>query len=571
MRRASGDVAVMPSSGLGGERFFASPGGLRRKRQGLLAGVALVVVTAFVVLHGWRLPVLIVAVIVGLAFAFERHLRRQFRPGEPLVTLTDEFIAAPNLAGGQRYLRWADIERIRVDAIQQTPALVFELKEGVGGAARSFWSGVDPHRPMLLLTPFNRDDTERLIAEVERRHARWHGFPDDESGVLREMVEERQFEERLRAWQPFAWSVAALIGINLVVWLLTLFNGAGVGSAGADKLLLWGGNAASEVQKGDWWRLVSATFLHSGLMHVAMNMFGLYAAGVTVERIYGSYPFLLIYFASGLLGSALSLHFSAQQTVSVGASGAVFGITGALLVAVLQHRGTLPRTFSKQTISGVGFFILYSLVQGFTHPGIDNAAHIGGLLGGCLTALILPERFDFETFNGALRQRALAAFVAAGVAIVAVAVAAPPASLDQRQLLASNDVAGRALQSFSDGLQALYDEQAQLNAGGITEKEVDERSRNVHAPVFRQVADDLSHVILRPGDPRQPLIKDAQRMSVLLAESLGMASVDDPPTGRPQPADPKRMAEISAEIAMLNSRLAQDLKALRGPGLRQGR
>ncbi len=138
-----------------------------------------------------------------------------------------------------------------------------------------------------------------------------------------------------------------------------------------------------------------------------MNMVGLVSAGVTVERIYGRPQFALIYFGAGLAGSALRLHFSAQQAVSVGASGAVFGITGAFLVGVFQHRDKLPKTFSKQTLSGLSFFILYALAQGFAKQGIDNAAHIGGLLGGCLLAFILPERFDPIHFAATVRRSAL--------------------------------------------------------------------------------------------------------------------------------------------------------------------
>lgn len=111
-------------------------------------------------------------------------------------------------------------------------------------------------------------------------------------------------------------------------------------------------------------------------MHVAMNMLGLYSAGIWVERIYGKRLFTLVYLASGLMGSVLSLYFSAQNAVSVGASGTVFGVTGAFLVAVAQNRSRLPKLFSQQTLSGMGLFIVYSLLQGFGTQGIDNAAHI---------------------------------------------------------------------------------------------------------------------------------------------------------------------------------------------------
>ena len=93
-------------------------------------------------------------------------------------------------------------------------------------------------------------------------------------------------------------------------------------------------------------------------MHLAMNMLGLVGAGIIVERIYGHRLFALIYLGSGLMGSALSFHFSAQHAGSVGAPGAVFGITGALFVGIFQHRQKLPNASSKHAISSIGIFIV---------------------------------------------------------------------------------------------------------------------------------------------------------------------------------------------------------------------
>lgn len=141
------------------------------------------------------------------------------------------------------------------------------------------------------------------------------------------------FANRRRALARQPWVSYALVLLNVAVWLITLASGAALMQAPADKMLVWGGNAASEVQRGQWWRLLTAVFLHSGLMHLAANMVALLCAGPTVERVYGSHRFLLLYLGAGLAGSALSMHFSAQHATAVGASGAVFGVAGALLVA----------------------------------------------------------------------------------------------------------------------------------------------------------------------------------------------------------------------------------------------
>ena len=321
----------------------------------------------------------------------------------------------------------------------------------------------------------------------------------------------------------------------------------------------------SAVQKGDWWRLLTATFLHSGFLHVGMNMLGLYGAGVTVERIYGPRLFAIIYFGSGLLGSALSLHFSAQHAVGVGASGAVFGVAGALLVATFQHRENLPKTFSKQTISGIGIFVLYSLVQGLGKQGIDNAAHIGGLIGGCVLAFVLPERFDMEHFRRTVASRTVIALVVISAATLTVVSMAPKAGIDQGKIFASSVLLEQASRRFSEAVRALQQEQEQVKAGKLSEREADDRSRIVHAPVFRKVVEDLSQVTLRPGDLREPLLKDTTRIAELIAESLAMESVLNEDSAKLEPADPVRMREIEAELAQVWARSKKYRETLKKP------
>jgi rhomboid protease GluP len=339
-----------------------------------------------------------------------------------------------------------------------------------------------------------------------------------------------------------------LIALNIGIWLWTLTAGASLLQAPTERLLYWGGNAASEVQRGEWWRLLTSTFLHNGMMHVLMNMLGLYVAGIIVERIYGRNLFLLIYFGSGLLGSATSLHYSAQHAVSVGASGAVFGVTGALLVAYLQHRDKLPKASSKQMISGLGFFIVYALMQGFAKQGIDNAAHVGGLLGGCLLAYILPERFDIEHY-----KKTVSRHFATGTAISAFLIAgavheAPQATVDQSRIFASVEIAKRGFTNFQDSFKEVQQLHGDMQSGKLSEWDGDIKGRTVLAPRFREVVKDLKQVVLHPNDPRKDMLKDFISISELMAEALAMESIQVGNDPKPQPANPERMAQIEAEI-----------------------
>ena len=546
------------------EYFYASKNG-PLARSKLLLWISLLVFAvpvAFVVLQ--RGPFLwatlgFFLVIGGVA---EWGIRKQLRPGKPLVTLSDDALASTNLSGREKRLSWSAIEKVSVESLQGTRVLAFVLR-GVK-CRRGFWDWNSSGRPLLTLTPFSPDDQERLLDAINKRHVKFADCPAGEQfNGGNEIREEREFQEKLKELQPITWVTYALIVVNLAIWGAMLANGASFINTPADRLFDWGGNAASAVQQGEWWRMISAIFLHSGFLHVAMNMLGLYSAGVTVERIYGSGFFLLLYIGAGLLGSALSLHFSAQDAVSVGASGAVFGVTGALLVAVFQHRRTLPKTFSRQTISGVGFFVVYALLQGLGKQGIDNAAHVGGLLGGCLAAFILPERFDMAVFQKLVARRALAVLLVLGAAIACLAAMAPPAKLDLGRVFASADIVDRALKRFDAAVKNLQLEMASLKDGKMSEREADARSRAVHAPEFRAVVDGLDPVVLRPGDPRESFVKDIKRLSELLAEALAMESVFNEETGKYEPTNPARAAEIDAEIGKVNERVTKFINATR--------
>lgn len=499
-------------------------------------------------------------VLVGVLVDW--FLRRQVAGNDPAVILTQEGIESRLFSGKTKKYPWRAIVGITFENTQNARALQLQLNPNQGFPdKRNFWTGTNESRPTIPLGCLEPVAQEKLYEAVSRRIQSYAGEPlTAPQGQSNPLTEEREFQERLKSLAPIPWVTYGLIALNVVIWAMTVTMGATIAKAPAEMLLLWGGNATSEVQRGDWWRLLSATFLHSGLMHIAMNMIGLASAGITVERIYGHRQFILLYLGSGLIGSALSLHFSAQQAVSVGASGAVFGITGALLVGLFQHRKQLPKSFGRQTLGSIGFFIVYSLMQGFAKQGIDNAAHVGGLLGGCLLAYVLPERFDMEHFVRTLKTRMAAGMAIAALGTVALAATAPPASVDQKRLFEGQAAFMRALTGFDTAMRALQEERRNVESKKISERETDERSRTVFAPMLRQVTKDFSLAYLAPSDPRIPLLKETRRMSELLLETLEMESVYPEGKDKPEPADPARMAAIEAETKEVGQRLEKILK-----------
>ena len=161
-----------------------------------------------------------------------------------------------------------------------------------------------------------------------------------------------------------------LIAINIVFFILSIINYSYMFNTFA--------NYYKNIQDGEVWRLITCTFLHADIIHISFNMMALLAIGPLVEKYYGKSRYLLIYLGSGILGSLFSAVLG--NYVSVGASGAIFGLFGALLYFGYKYRATLDG-FLRSSIIPV---IAANLLMGFVVPGIDVIGHIGGLIGGLL-------------------------------------------------------------------------------------------------------------------------------------------------------------------------------------------
>jgi membrane associated rhomboid family serine protease len=177
-------------------------------------------------------------------------------------------------------------------------------------------------------------------------------------------------------------ATVALVILNVAVYLVTVGQGGGLSQPGG-KVFNDGALVGVLIADGEWWRLVSAMFLHGSVLHLAFNMFALYWLGSIVEDALGSWRFVLVYFAAGLAGSAGALLFSSPFAVTVGASGAIYGIMGALLVLEYLTTGS----FAGQAMG----LIVLNLALTFAIPNISIGGHIGGLIGGILATLALAR------------------------------------------------------------------------------------------------------------------------------------------------------------------------------------
>jgi membrane associated rhomboid family serine protease len=199
-----------------------------------------------------------------------------------------------------------------------------------------------------------------------------------------------EFYGTLAVLTPHVVVTPVLIGLNVLVFVLMAATGVHLLEPKIPDLLRWGANFGPMTIAGEWWRLLTSTFVHIGIIHILLNMWVLAVAGPLVERMVGNIGFLLLYLVSGLTGSLASLLWRPDM-VSAGASGAIFGIYGALLGFLLLQRHSIPAEALKNLrSSGVGF-ILYNLVYGMMQPNVDVAAHLGGLAGGFLCGLVLSQ------------------------------------------------------------------------------------------------------------------------------------------------------------------------------------
>ena len=249
----------------------------------------------------------------------------------------------------------------------------------------------------------------------------------------------------------------ALIGINVAVFVaMGLFAGAGWLTAGdLTPFIHYGANNAAATTDGQWWRLLTSMFLHYGLLHLALNMWALYQAGYVLERFQGRALYLLTYMASGIGGGFLSMLWHGDKMWSAGASGAIFGVYGALLGYMLRERRAFPQAVIARMIRSTVMFAGYNLVYGAVRTGIDNGAHVGGLAAGlALGWLTAPPR------DAASRARDGARRIALGLGFVALMIVAGVATAPRFDYSVQEELAwNRVIKDLGDREHSIIEKQ----------------------------------------------------------------------------------------------------------------
>ena len=239
-----------------------------------------------------------------------------------------------------------------------------------------------------------------------------------------------------------------LLAANAAWYLAMVGLGASALNPSAQEVLPFGASFGPYTVNGEWWRLLTATFVHYGVLHVFSNMWCLWYLGALGERMFGSLRFAILYLVSGLGGSVVSLLW-APHAVAAGASGAVFGVAGAIGAFVYLRRVHLPERDARNILTIMGIFIFVSLSLGFAVEGIDNAGHVGGLITGAA----LGAALHYPSVFAPAAIAALAACVAAAPLAVRETANSSQAALTHALLdLADGDV-DRALTRAEEAVE----------------------------------------------------------------------------------------------------------------------
>ncbi len=217
---------------------------------------------------------------------------------------------------------------------------------------------------------------------------------------------EVDYQDQLSRQPPKSTATLSLLAANVALFVAVALAGGGWIIPNVSTEIVAGSNFGSLTTHGEWWRLFTALFIHFGMLHLVFNMWALAAFGGLAERLLGIANFLFIYFVAGIAANLASISW-VRDVDTAGASGAIFGILGALLAAYWRNKRTLPFSIVRSEAAAVYVFAGFALLGGFLYKGVDNAAHMGGLVTGLLLGVTLTRskatsgasRFSLPTFG----------------------------------------------------------------------------------------------------------------------------------------------------------------------------
>ena len=334
------------------------------------------------------------------------------------------------------------------------------------------------------------------------------------------VVPEDHLEFLHAVWSRRPLFTYIFLGANIVIFLLMAFAG---GSINESTLMAFGVKSNPAIARGEWWRFITPIFIHIGMLHLFFNSYALWIVGPQVEKLYGAARFVILYVLTGVAGVYAS-YFYHPQSESAGASGAIFGLFGVLLVFGVRYRNSIPPFFKRAVGTGVLPVIVINLIIGFTIPAIDNSAHLGGLLAGAALAALVPFQKPGAETPGIFKtlQMVLLALIVVSFYAVAKNYDGPHLSVRNlrrsfTQILTTSsttqdfiDAINSARNTFEASAQELESRQTNRIASlkADTAKAID-RLRKI--PSLASNVDELMSALLRVMQDQYELLQDVER------------------------------------------------------------
>ena len=334
------------------------------------------------------------------------------------------------------------------------------------------------------------------------------------------VVPEDHLEFLHAVWSRRPLFTYIFLGANILIFLLMALAG---GSTNESTLMAFGVKSNPAIARGEWWRFITPIFIHIGMLHLFFNSYALWIVGPQVEKLYGAARFVILYVLTGVAGVYAS-YFYHPQSESAGASGAIFGLFGVLLVFGVRYRNSIPPFFKRAVGTGVLPVIVINLIIGFTIPAIDNSAHLGGLLAGAALAAVVPFQKPGAETPGIFKtlQMVLLALIVVSFYAVAKNYDGPHLSVRNlrrsfTQILTTSsttqdfiDAINSARNTFEASAQELESRQTNRIASlkADTAKAID-RLRKI--PSLASNVDELMSALLRVMQDQYELLQDVER------------------------------------------------------------
>jgi rhomboid protease GluP len=413
------------------------------------------------------------------------------------------------------------------------------------------WDAGAKRRPRVVLRFATPADAARVAALLPTATT---------ADFLPAVAEQQNFEAALRAAAPTVRATPVLVAANVLVFgLMVVVGRAGVLLPDRGTVLAWGGNHWPLTTGGQWWRLLTCTFLHFGVVHLALNMLALYGVGPLAERLYGRRFFAALYLAGGVFGSLASVWYNRPTTVGAGASGAVLAVYGLLLAYPLAQPGSVPRSVLRSLNKGTAAAVGYTLLFGLTQRFIDNAAHVGGLAAGFVLGVVCARPLDPVRRARQARPKAWAGGVVAVAAGVAALAYVPKCGWDlaaERRFLAERE----ALRAADDALTPAFDRLVVDAVGGrAAASEVDQALREQVLPVLDDIDTRLARCQLTATSPSRRLRDAWVRYAALRREAAAaLVEADDAPTA---PASWEAFRDLQDQVAVARREVGEAAKS----------